>query len=100
MESVFERLVEWAAAALERSSNQPVLPHAIIVLNASSNDICPSLWDVHTTTEEILESLSRTVNWNRTFKTQAQIWRERGKQIDNVEQLMRSYYSSVCVSLI
>jgi hypothetical protein len=46
IESVFEKLVDWAAAALEKSSNQPVLPHAIIVLNASENSTQPDLWDI------------------------------------------------------
>jgi hypothetical protein len=46
IESVFEKLVDWAAAALEKSSNQPVLPHAIIVLNASDNSTNPDLWDI------------------------------------------------------
>lgn len=46
IESVFEKLVDWAAAALEKSSNQPVLPHAIIVLNASDNSTNAELWDI------------------------------------------------------
>ena len=79
------------------SSNQPVLPHAIIALNASENDIDPELWNVDIATERILESLSRTVNQNATFRRYAQFWRERKRQVDNVEQLMLSYYSSVQV---
>jgi hypothetical protein len=46
IESVFEKLVDWAAAALEKSSNQPVLPHAIIVLNASDNSTNAELWNI------------------------------------------------------
>ncbi len=95
MESVFERLLDWAAAALEKSSNQPVLPHAIIVLNASENNIDPELWDVTTATTRHLESLSRTVFQNATFKKYAQFWRERGRQIETVEDLLHSYYRSV-----
>ena len=41
IESVFERLIEWAAAALETSSNQPVLPSAIIALNATEINSIP-----------------------------------------------------------
>ncbi|KAL1622899.1 hypothetical protein SLS56_008580 [Neofusicoccum ribis] len=95
MESVFERLVEWAVAALEMSSNQPVLPHAIIVLNASSNDIDPALWNSETATETIFRNLRGTLSNNNVFKKQAQIWRERGQEIESLEQLMLSYYSSV-----
>ena len=95
MESVFEKLLDWAAAALETSSNQPVLPHAIIVLNASENNIDPELWDVDTATARHLESLSRTVLYNATFKKYAHFWRERHGQIETVEDLLHSYYRSV-----
>ena len=97
MESVFEKLINWAANALEKSSNQPVLPAALIALNASENDIDPSLWNVDIATEEMLQSLSRTVFHNATFQKYAQFWRERGRQIESVEALLLSYYSSVRV---
>lgn len=84
-------------AALEKSSNQPVLPHAIIVLNASENDLDPALWDIATSTSRLLESLSRTVFRNATFKKYAQFWRERNRPIETVEQLLHSYYRSVNV---
>jgi hypothetical protein len=90
-------LVNWAAAALEKSSNQPVLPHAIIVFNASANTIDARLWDVDTATTELMQSLSRTVYHNTTFKKYAQFWRERNRQIETVEHLLLSYYSSVQV---
>ena len=95
IESVFERLVKWAAAALEKSSNQPVLPHAIIVLNASENDIDPELWDIPTATSRLFEALSKTVFQNATSKKYAQFWRDRQLQVDTVEQLLKSYYRSV-----
>jgi hypothetical protein len=97
---VLERLVEWAAAALETSSNQPVLPHAIIALNASENSIDPELWDTDIATERLLESLSQTVRQNVCFKKHSQIWAARNKQIQTVEQLMLSYYSSLRVGVI
>lgn len=97
---MFERLVEWADIALETSSNQPVLPHAIIALNASQNDIDPELWDVDAATERLLESLSHTVHQNVCFQKHAQIWKDRNKEIETVEQLMLSYYSSLRVSIV
>lgn len=97
IESVFEKLVDWAAAALEKSSNQPVLPHAIIVLNASENGIDPELWDVHTSTARLFENLSRTVFQNPTFLKYVRFWRERNRSIETVEQLLHSYYRSVNV---
>ncbi|ORY63334.1 acyl transferase/acyl hydrolase/lysophospholipase [Pseudomassariella vexata] len=95
IEHVFERLVQWAAAAIETSSNQPVLPHAVIALNASENNIDASFWDVKTNTETILKDLALTVNRNETFKKWAQFWRERGKSIDSLLDLILCYYSSI-----
>lgn len=97
IESVFENLVNWAAAALETSSNQPVLPHAIILLNAEENHIDPGLWDVPTATSMLLGSLSRTVFRSPVFKKYAQFWRERSRRIETVEDLLLSYYSSIKV---
>lgn len=98
IEHVFERLVKWAAAAIETSSNQPVLPHAIIALNASEHDLDQSLWDVLYNTETILHDLAHTVDRNATFKKWAQFWRERGKTIDTLADLILCYYSSIQVT--
>ncbi|KAI3317161.1 hypothetical protein HD806DRAFT_515838 [Xylariaceae sp. AK1471] len=95
IEHVFERLIQWAAAAIETSSNQPVLPHAIIALNATEHDLEDRLWDVRDCTETILIDLGQTVNNNVTFKKLAQFWRERGKRIDNLLDLILCYYSSI-----
>jgi hypothetical protein len=97
IEDVLEHLVNWADAALETSSNQPVLPHVIIVLNATENNIEEQLWDPDIATSTVLDSLSRTVFQNTTFKRYAQFWRERKRPIETVSQLIRSYYSSIKV---
>jgi hypothetical protein len=96
IEGVVEKLVEWAAAALEKSSNQPVLPHGIIVLNASANSTEPRLWDPDVATNELLKSLSKTV-FHDKFKNYAKFWRERQRPIDTVEELLQCYYSSIKV---
>ena len=87
----------WAAAALEKSSNQPVLPHAIIVLNASPNDPDLELWKTSSATARLMKSLSQTVTQNATFKKYAIFWKERRRNIQTVEELLLSYYSSVRV---
>ena len=89
--------MNWAAAALEKSSNQPVLPHAIIVLNACDNNIAEDLWDISRATQTLLASLSRTVFQNATFKRYAHFWRERKRPIETVEDLLLSYYRTVRV---
>ncbi|KAK7557627.1 hypothetical protein IWX91DRAFT_110775 [Phyllosticta citricarpa] len=97
VENVLEKLVAWAAAALETSSNQPVLPHAILALNAEDYNINESLWEVEAATADMLKSLAKTVDQNRTFKQAAQYWLERDRKIETVEQLMLCYYGSIQV---
>jgi predicted acylesterase/phospholipase RssA len=97
IEKVIEQLIKWAAAALETSSNQPVLPHAIIVLNATANSTEPDLWDVNNSTSSLLESVTRAVHQNDKLRKYAEFWRSRQKSIDTIESLLLSYYSSVRV---
>lgn len=97
IESVLQQLIEWAAAALEMSSNQPILPHVIIALNASENDIDEREWDSGFATTSVLESLSRSLDKNPVFQKYSRFWRERKRPIATVEELIVSYYSSIKV---
>lgn len=97
IENTVEQLLRWAAAALETSSNQPVLPNAIIVLNAYEHNSDFSLWDVDNSTNELMEKVRRAVHQNHSLRKFAEFWRERGKSIESVEALLLSYYSNVRV---
>lgn len=97
IEGVFEKLVDWAEAAFEKSSNVPVLPHAIIVLNAAPNSTPSELWDPDIATASLLRSLSEKPTENSKFKEYAEFWKERKCQVETVEQLLLSYYSSIKV---
>ena len=97
IESVLEKLIEWATDALEASYNHPILPYAIIVLNSSPATIQQGLWDVDIATEALLDSLSKALNQNIVFAQYAKFWKARGKVIETVEDLMLCYYSSVRV---
>lgn len=95
-EGALEQLVVWADAVIETASNQPVLPHAIIVLNASDNTK-KELWDVDASTEDLLSSFSDAVNQNPRLQRLANKWNARGFQIRSVQSLLLAYYSSVRV---
>ncbi|SMQ51120.1 unnamed protein product [Zymoseptoria tritici ST99CH_3D7] len=97
IEGVVERLVDWAQKALEESSNQPVLPHVIIALNAAENDIPEEQWDVDRATISLMASVAGAVENNQTLKRHAKFWKDRDRQVGSVEQLVLSYYSSVRV---
>lgn len=79
------------------SSNQPVLPHAVIALNASELNIDPDQWDASFATRWLITSFQDNLSNNVTLRKHAQIWRNRGKVINTVEDLLLSYYSSVTV---
>jgi hypothetical protein len=97
VEDVLVRLVEWAAAALEGSSNQPVLPHAVIALNASENGISEELWDIDIATKTLMQEMSQAAFKNHAFRKYVRFWRDRNRRIDTVEDLLLSYYTSVKV---
>ena len=97
IENTIEQLLKWADAALETSSNQPVLPHAVIVLNAYDNFSEASLWDVDKSTMDLMDKVGRAVHQNHSIRKFAEFWRLRGKSIESVQSLLLSYYSSVRV---
>ncbi|TVY37236.1 hypothetical protein LOCC1_G007153, partial [Lachnellula occidentalis] len=97
IENVIEKLIEWAGAALEMSSNQPVLPHAVIALNVSELSIDPEQWEVPRATTWLMDAVKESLSKNVKFRKHAQIWRSRGRRIDTVEDLLLSYYSSIRV---
>jgi hypothetical protein len=97
IENVIDHLIQWAAAALETSSNQPVLPHAIIVLNAAAHETDAKLWDVANSTAALLESVGQALQQNHTFRRHAEFWRQKKKYIASIQDLLLSYYSSIRV---
>ncbi|KAH6848113.1 hypothetical protein B0I37DRAFT_376721 [Chaetomium sp. MPI-CAGE-AT-0009] len=88
IEQVFEKLITWAANAIETSANQPLLPHVIIVLNKHEDFESAD-------TSTILEDISSVIEKNTTLSKWANHWRERGKTIDGLSDLVHCYYSSV-----
>lgn len=92
-----EQLIVWASAALEKSTNQPVLPHVIIVLNATENAIDPEQWDINFATDALMRTVTEAISTNPSFKKYIHFWKDRRKDIRNAHDLLCSYYSSVRV---
>lgn len=86
-------MISWATKAIGTSSNQPILPHAIIVINASEHDNHPHFWDSKLNTADILESMSKVLDTNKKFSSCADSWRDRGKTINTLQDLVLCYYS-------
>lgn len=94
---VLEKLLDWASASIEKSLNQPALPHVIIALNAS--EITPSnqQWDVKRATETLMADIEGAINRVPRLEEYAQFWRSRGKTVESTKALLECYYSSITV---
>ncbi|KAK6502557.1 hypothetical protein TWF506_003137 [Arthrobotrys conoides] len=97
LENAIERLLIWATAALEKSSNQPVLPHAIIALNSLPNEAPDVFWSSDTATKRVLDEANIEFSENPKFKPFIKHWRERGKRVGTVRELLKLYYDRTSV---
>ncbi|KAH9908286.1 hypothetical protein F4778DRAFT_716781 [Xylariomycetidae sp. FL2044] len=94
------RLIEWAAEVLNASTNQPRLPHAIIVLNAADARTQPSQWDIEHATESLLNTVKDTEVSKEESKRVSELmrhWDMPEKPVRTVRDLLLCYYSSVRV---
>lgn len=95
--TVFQPLIEWGVASLEKSINQPTLPHAIIVLNDTDLAISSEEWEVDSATQNLLEANRDCLNprsGSHYFIQLAKEWRAKGKAITDILDLIQCYYST------
>ncbi|KAF2814425.1 uncharacterized protein BDZ99DRAFT_555088 [Mytilinidion resinicola] len=94
------KLVEWDAASLEKSINQPTLPHAITAVNATEIGVNNKEWNVEYATQSLLDSVGDSLgrpNGVPALIKHANKWRNKGKEIHSVLDLIHCYYSSFSV---
>ncbi|KAI1374503.1 hypothetical protein F4677DRAFT_426368 [Hypoxylon crocopeplum] len=94
--TVLNKLLRWGAASVDKSLNQPVLPHVIIVFN-TTDDIDEEEWDVTTATNMLTSTLQGAIAREPLLNEYVQAWRKRGKEIKSTEDLLKQYYASVTV---
>lgn len=95
--TVLRPLLEWGAASLEKSINQPTLPHAIIVLNSTDLGVPDDEWDIRSATRNLLEANRECLdldNGHPFFAQLANEWRAKGKCIGTILELIQCYYST------
>lgn len=90
-------LLKWGEYSLEKSINQPALPHAIIVLNGSRIERSNSQLDTRETTRNLLESVNTSYDHDPNIMPLIRTWQERGKRIRNCRDLIGCYYASFSV---
>ncbi|KIV90882.1 hypothetical protein PV10_05486 [Exophiala mesophila] len=96
-----QRLIKWAASAIEKSSNQPILPFAIIIINAVDSQTDRNLYDVGNATQKLLDGLSQAIHQNPEFRNWASFWRENFEQdIDTTKELLLRYYTDFRVVFV
>ncbi|XDG06053.1 hypothetical protein ABKA04_005668 [Annulohypoxylon sp. FPYF3050] len=95
--TVLEKLMQWGSSSIEKSLNQPTLPHAIIVLNATDEVGDEEEWDVKTATDRFLEDIKNAVFHGPRFSEYRRKWEEAGREIRSTRDLLECYYSSVTV---
>lgn len=96
-ELVLDKLISWAAACLEKSLNQPALPHAIIASNFTDVSIDPRQWDADTATRKLMSLFEDVISRDQKFRDLGNYWIRRGKTINTVRDLLHCYYSSVTI---
>lgn len=95
--TVLSRLIEWGARSIDASLNQPCLPHAVVVLNATDGSVDEGEWDVETATERLMADIRGAVHREPGLQAYVASWARRGKQIKDTEALLGCYYASVSV---
>ncbi|KAH6647653.1 hypothetical protein BKA67DRAFT_394493 [Truncatella angustata] len=93
---VLEKLVRWGAESIDKSLNQPVLPHAVIVFNASEF-VDDREWDPETATAMLMQDIKGAIFREPALKPFVQSWIDRGRSISTTEELLQCYYASVTV---
>ncbi|KAG8162296.1 hypothetical protein KVR01_008061 [Diaporthe batatas] len=95
--TVLGRLVSWGARSIDASLNQPALPHAVVVLNATAGSVDEGEWDVATATARLLADVEGAVRRDPALQAYAAGWARRGREIRGTADLLACYYASVSV---
>jgi hypothetical protein len=98
--TALQKLLDWGERSLEMSINQPTLPHAIIAVNATDIGVHASEWDIDSATNGLLSAVKHSLKPATAVPELTHLahkWRQRGRRIETVEDLLHCYYSSFSV---
>ncbi|KAI9690171.1 MAG: hypothetical protein M1822_009132 [Bathelium mastoideum] len=95
--TVLSKLLDWAHTSMEKSVNQPTLPHAIIALNATDTSVDQQLWGPDFATENLMGTVAGAISRDAKYRDYADYWKERGKVVRTMKDLLECYYASVLV---
>lgn len=90
-------LITWASSSLEKSLNQPTLPHAVIALNATDTKVDQNEWDPDYATNLLMSHVAGAVDRDPYYRSLRDYWVSQGKHIRTIKDLLECYYSSITV---
>ncbi|TKA79469.1 hypothetical protein B0A55_04232, partial [Friedmanniomyces simplex] len=61
--AVLTKLLDWGVAALEKSINQPALPHCVVALNGTDPGVDEREWDINFATQSLLSSVKGALDY-------------------------------------
>ena len=82
---------------MEKSLNQPTLPHAVIALNATDMEVDGKEWNPEVATQTLMSSVAAAIHRDAHYRDLAEYWKGRGKRISSMTDLLECYYSSITV---
>jgi hypothetical protein len=94
---VLAKLLSWASASMEKSLNQPTLPHAVIALNATDMEVDPQEWEPDHATKALMSTVAGAIHRDSTYRGLADTWIDQGRRVNTMKDLLECYYSSVTV---
>ena len=94
---VLKQLITWAASSVDKSVNQPKLPHAIIVVNATDSRVDKAQWDPKHATEELLRDYQESIQQVPELQDITSNLSAQNKRVDTAKELLEHFYSSVTV---
>ncbi|KAF2019496.1 hypothetical protein BU24DRAFT_431280 [Aaosphaeria arxii CBS 175.79] len=95
--TVLSTIINWARSSIEKSLNQPTLPHVVIALNVSDTKIDEKSWDPDYATHALMSDVAGAIERDPTYKDLKTFWVEKGKKINTMQDLLLCYYSSITV---
>ncbi len=100
IENVIEQLLKWGSESMHRVSNQPSLPHAVIVLNKCPNDMSAAEWEQEKVTKWLLSALDDSLYTNPKLSSHIASWEDSKPQgfsrgAVKTKDLLSQYYGTI-----
>ncbi|KAF8243740.1 hypothetical protein K440DRAFT_663912 [Wilcoxina mikolae CBS 423.85] len=94
IETIISQMLQWAETVLQKSVNQPMLPYAIIVINALDAESTEPWWKDNITDVQ-LDKYAKCIETDPILMELVKYWGKRNKPIATLRELILCYYSGI-----